>query len=66
MSATPLAADTPIEQPGMDPVTFEVLRNALVNVTEEMALTIRRAAGASGVDGDHRPDVDPRIRAGAL
>ena len=49
MPAKPLEADTPIEQPGMDPVTFEVLRNALVNVTEEMALTIRRAAYSTNI-----------------
>ena len=49
MLAKPLEADTPIEQPGMDPVTFEVLRNALVNVTEEMALTIRRAAYSTNI-----------------
>ena len=29
---------------GMDPVTFEVIRNAVVNLTEEMAVTVRRAA----------------------
>jgi N-methylhydantoinase B len=45
----PPAPDTPIEQPRMDPVTFEVLRNALVNVTEEMALTIRRAAYSTNI-----------------
>lgn len=33
----------------MDPVTFEVMRNALVNVTEEMALTIRRAAYSTNI-----------------
>lgn len=40
---------TGIEQPAMDPVTFEVLRNAFVNVTEEMALTIRRAAYSTNI-----------------
>lgn len=35
--------------PDMDPVSFEVLRNALVNVTEEMALTIRRAAYSTNI-----------------
>lgn len=34
---------------GFDPVTFAVLRNALVNVTEEMALTIRRAAYSTNI-----------------
>lgn len=33
----------------IDPVTFEVLRHALVNVTEEMALTIRRAAYSTNI-----------------
>src|SRR4051812_33973586 len=49
MPGTTSATDTPIEQPRMDPVTFEVLRNALVNVTEEMALTIRRAAYSTNI-----------------
>lgn len=34
---------------GMDPVTFEVLRNAFINVTEEMALTIRRSAYSTNI-----------------
>lgn len=34
---------------GLDPVTFEVLRNGLVNATEEMALTIRRAAFSTNI-----------------
>lgn len=38
-----------IEMPAMDPVTFEVLRNACINVTEEMALTIRRAAYSTNI-----------------
>jgi N-methylhydantoinase B len=33
----------------MDPVTFEVLRNAIVNITEEMAVTIRRAAFSTNI-----------------
>src|SRR5918998_639973 len=37
------------EAPAMDPVTFEVLRNAFINVTEEMALTIRRAAYSTNI-----------------
>lgn len=43
------APDAALERPAMDPVTFEVLRNALVNVTEEMALTIRRAAYSTNI-----------------
>ncbi len=35
--------------PNMDPVTFEVLRNALLNITEEMALTVRRAAYSTNI-----------------
>ena len=38
-----------VEMPAMDPVTFEVLRNAFINVTEEMALTIRRAAYSTNI-----------------
>jgi N-methylhydantoinase B len=33
----------------MDPVTFEVLRNAVINATEEMALTVRRAAYSTNI-----------------
>ena len=33
----------------MDPVTFEVIRNALLNITEEMAVTIRRAAFSTNI-----------------
>ena len=36
-------------RPGMDPVTFEVIRNALLNMTEEMAVTIRRAAFSTNI-----------------
>jgi N-methylhydantoinase B len=35
--------------PAMDPVLFEVLRNGLINVTEEMALTIRRSAYSTNI-----------------
>jgi len=49
MLSTPFAANTQVERPAMDSVTFEVLRNALVNVTEEMALTIRRAAYSTNI-----------------
>ena len=38
-----------IPHPNMDPVIFEVIRNALVNVTEEMALTVRRAAYSTNI-----------------
>jgi N-methylhydantoinase B len=33
----------------IDPVTFEVIRNALLNITEEMAVTIRRAAYSTNI-----------------
>jgi len=33
----------------MDPVTFEVIRNAVVNMTEEMAVTVRRAAFSTNI-----------------
>ena len=35
--------------PDMDPVTFEVIRNAFLNVTQEMALTVRRAAYSTNI-----------------
>ena len=38
-----------VPHPNMDPVIFEVIRNALVNVTEEMALTVRRAAYSTNI-----------------
>jgi N-methylhydantoinase B len=38
-----------LKSPDMDPVTFEVLRNALINVAEEMALTVRRAAYSTNI-----------------
>ena len=37
------------QQSAMDAVTFEVIRNALVNMTEEMAVTIRRAAFSTNI-----------------
>lgn len=46
---TPAQSDARLQPPDMDPVTFEVMRNALVNVTEEMALTIRRAAYSTNI-----------------
>ena len=35
--------------PDLEPVTFEVIRNAFLNVTEEMALTVRRAAYSTNI-----------------
>jgi len=46
--ASPAPADLPA-RPAMDPVTFEVIRNALINVTEEMAVTVRRAAFSTNI-----------------
>ncbi len=37
------------ERPAVDPVTFEVIRNAVVNMTEEMAVTVRRAAFSTNI-----------------
>ena len=45
-SATPSADGL---KPAMDPVTFEVIRNALLNMTEEMAVTVRRAAFSTNI-----------------
>jgi N-methylhydantoinase B len=39
----------PPSRSDLDPVTFEVLRNAVINATEEMALTIRRAAYSTNI-----------------
>jgi N-methylhydantoinase B len=33
----------------VDPVTFEVIRNALLNMTEQMAMTIRRSAYSTNI-----------------
>ncbi len=37
------------ESLGMDPITFEVLKNAFINATEEMAFTIRRTAYSTNI-----------------
>ncbi len=37
------------ERLGMDPITFEVLKNAFLNATEEMAFTIRRTAYSTNI-----------------
>lgn len=42
-------ADTDIVPPAMDPITFEVLRNAFTTVTEEMAVTLRRTAYSTNI-----------------
>lgn len=39
----------PSDGPDMDLVSFEVMHNALLNMTEEMALTIRRAAFSTNI-----------------
>ncbi|MSP67783.1 MAG: hydantoinase B/oxoprolinase family protein [Alphaproteobacteria bacterium] len=46
---TRYAPATSALRPEMDPVTFEVLRGALLNATEEMAITIRRAAYSTNI-----------------
>ena len=43
------AGSTAALRPAMDPVTFEVVRNALLNLTEEMAVTVRRAAFSTNI-----------------
>ena len=45
----PYAADDDEHQLALDPVTFEVIRNALRNTTEEMAITVRRAAYSTNI-----------------
>ena len=43
------AANRNTGRTSMDPVTFEVIRNAVVNMTEEMAVTVRRAAFSTNI-----------------
>ncbi len=43
------ATGAEVLRPAMDPVTFEVIRNALLNMTEEMAVTVRRAAFSTNI-----------------
>ena len=42
-------ANTNTGRTSMDPVTFEVVRNAVINMTEEMAVTVRRAAFSTNI-----------------
>ena len=42
-------AHAPALGAGLDPVRFEVLRNALLAVTEEMGATLRRAAYSTNI-----------------
>ena len=42
-------ASAALARAGIDPVSFEVIRNALLNMTEEMAVTIRRAAYSTNI-----------------
>ncbi len=44
-----MPAGTAVHGSRFHPVTFEVLRNALLNVTEEMSVTIRRAAYSTNI-----------------
>ena len=36
-------------RPGLDPISFEVIRNALVAATDEMVLTLRRSAYSTNI-----------------
>ena len=42
-------AITPDERSGLDPISFEVIRNALVAATDEMVLTLRRSAYSTNI-----------------
>ncbi|NIP74337.1 MAG: hydantoinase B/oxoprolinase family protein, partial [Gammaproteobacteria bacterium] len=42
-------ASPPTLGAGLDPVRFEVIRNALLAVTEEMGATLRRAAYSTNI-----------------
>ena len=48
MTAAP-RANSPNGMAGLDPIRFEVMRNALVAATEEMAVTLRRSAYSTNV-----------------
>ena len=45
----------------MDPITFEVMKNALLNATEEMAYTIPHAARAYSTNIKTRADLFLRL-----
>src|SRR5688500_17699446 len=51
MSAIPSAAQTSsrVLAPAIDPVRFEVIKNALLAITEEMGATLRRAAYSTNI-----------------
>jgi N-methylhydantoinase B len=51
VSAIPSAAQTSCSAlaPGIDPVRFEVMRHALLAITEEMGATLRRAAYSTNI-----------------
>src|SRR5688500_12475276 len=51
MSAIPSAAQTSsrVLAPSIDPVRFEVIRHALLAITEEMGATLRRAAYSTNI-----------------
>ena len=49
MTRNPSAATTAALAGDLDPVTFEVLRNALLAITEEMGATLRRAAYSTNI-----------------
>ncbi len=41
--------DGAAERPGIDPIRFEVIRNALVEIAEEMAASLRRSAYSTNI-----------------
>ena len=47
-SPTPVAP-TPDHERRVDPILFEVIRNALVEVTEEMSVSLQRTAFSTNV-----------------
>ena len=46
---TPTAAPTRALAPDIDPIRFEVIRNALLAIAEEMGATLRRAAYSTNI-----------------
>jgi N-methylhydantoinase B len=54
-----------VRPPDLDPITFDVLRNAYMTLTDEMAVTLRRTAYSTNVKtrGDFSCSViDPKLR----
>jgi len=49
MEAVPSPGEPPRDATGIDPIRFEVIRNALVEIAEEMAASLRRSAYSTNI-----------------